>query len=78
MAEHAPCFANELTIDYVQPSMATIAKHSVCINLWHRQWTDSLLQDKVIAHCAGIRLQNLGLADITTTINQVDAAKTLL
>ena len=76
MAEHAPCLANDLAADYVQPSMATIAKHSVCINLWHRQRTDSLLQEKVIAHCAGIRLQNLGLSDITTTINQVDAAIT--
>jgi hypothetical protein len=75
--EHSPCLVNDLAIDYKQPSMKTIARHSMCLNLWHRQWTKPL-QDKVMAQCATIRAHNLSRFDINamvnTTVKQVDTA----
>ena len=57
----APCLDNDLAIPYVQPCVKTIAMHSMCMNLWQRQWTEPGLQVKVLAQCAGIRSHNLGL-----------------
>ena len=55
---HEPCLVIDLSQDYVQPSVKTIATHSVFVNLWERQW-DPALQAKVIVQCVGIRSQIL-------------------
>ena len=78
-----PCLDNDLAKEYVQPSVKTIAMHSMCVNLWERQWTEPGLQAKVIAQCACIRSHNLSnranykAMDIAKDMaNQVDKAIT--
>jgi len=46
--------------DYIQPSLLSVARHGVTVNLWSRQW-DKPLQQAVLAKCWAIRAINLGL-----------------
>jgi len=56
----APVMETVLEEDYVQPSLLSVARHGVTVNLWARQW-DKRLQLAVLAKCWNIRAINLGL-----------------
>jgi hypothetical protein len=72
---HVPSVGNNLAIDYVEPSIQTVARTSVCIKIWHQQWPLPL-QAHILTECLRMRCQNIGVYPTDIMAKQVDIAIT--